>query len=269
MRRVFLAALILLIVIGVPVALRILVQLKARQTRLQCRQCQGPIVKIRRQPWDRQISWLLPVRRYRCMDPRCRWQGLFVVAWGEKSHGLSHVPQVLIAPSELVDPTQRWISQMQASQLSEEPSDPSLAQKVAKVAVAASLILGFDPGRDKCGVVLTQGRNQRLWREIMPADQALSRLQQVRTQTPFELIVLGNQTTAREWRIRLEQAFPTCPVVLVDERNSTLEARHRYWDDHPAQGWNRILPRGLRVPPQPYDDIVAEILVERYLQGEA
>ena len=55
------------------------------------------------------------------------------------------------------------------------------------------------------------------------------------------------------------------PIKLVAEGGSTLAARRRYFLDHPPQGWRRLLPLSLLVPPQPYDDYAAEILAEQYL----
>jgi hypothetical protein len=51
----------------------------------------------------------------------------------------------------------------------------------------------------------------------------------------------------------------------VDERSSSQQARQRYWDLYPARGCQRLVPRGMRTPPRPIDDIVALILLERYL----
>ena len=77
---------------------------------------------------------------------------------------------------------------------------------------------------------------------------------------------MGNQTTAKQWKIQLEKILPRpIPITMVDERNSSVEARDRYWQMYPAQGLTRLIPQGLRVPPRPIDDIVAILLIERYL----
>jgi hypothetical protein len=74
--------------------------------------------------------------------------------------------------------------------------------------------------------------------------------------------VLGNGTGSQAWLQRLQ---PLCPVLLVDERGTTLAARPRYWQLYPARGWQRLLPPGLRQPPRPWDDVVAQLLLERTL----
>ncbi|MCS6813295.1 MAG: pre-16S rRNA-processing nuclease YqgF [Cyanobacteria bacterium] len=127
------------------------------------------------------------------------------------------------------------------------------------------MILGFDPGRDKCGIAV-MGVDRRLhYQDILPANRVLAELQRLQTQFPISLLVMGNQTTANRWKQHL-QDLPTLPrVVMVDERHSTLEARNRYWRMYPARGLYRFIPQGLRLPPRPVDDIVAILLIERYL----
>jgi RNase H-fold protein (predicted Holliday junction resolvase) len=76
---------------------------------------------------------------------------------------------------------------------------------------------------------------------------------------------MGNQTTSKQWQKKLTENI-SLKVTLVNEKNSTLEARDKYWQMYPPQGLKKLIPKGLRVPPCPIDDIVAIILIERYLQ---
>ena len=135
------------------------------------------------------------------------------------------------------------------------------------------VLIGFDPGRDKCGIAVVQVQAlapmelRVLHREVIPSSAALSRLQTLRQQFQAEQVILGNQTTAQAWKSQLESILPPQQIVLVDERHSSQEARQRYWDFYPPQGWQRLLPKGMRVPAKAYDDLVALILVERYCCG--
>ena len=135
------------------------------------------------------------------------------------------------------------------------------------------VLIGFDPGRDKCGIAVVQVQAlapmelRVLRREVIPSSAALSRLQTLRQQFQAEQVILGNQTTAQAWKSQLESILPPQQIVLVDERHSSQEARQRYWDFYPPQGWQRLLPKGMRVPAKAYDDLVALILVERYCCG--
>ncbi|MEM8602345.1 MAG: pre-16S rRNA-processing nuclease YqgF [Cyanobacteria bacterium P01_H01_bin.121] len=128
-----------------------------------------------------------------------------------------------------------------------------------------AVTLGFDPGRDKCGVAAVDQSGQILERHVLAVDEVIEQLHCFLARYPINCLVMGNQTTSGQWQERLQQAMPdNCPIVLVDERHSSLEARDRYWELHPPQGLQRLIPKGLRQPPVPIDDIVAVLLVERY-----
>jgi RNase H-fold protein (predicted Holliday junction resolvase) len=128
------------------------------------------------------------------------------------------------------------------------------------------MILGFDPGRDKCGVAVMNGERSILYHQIIDSAQAVTALQQLCRQFNVELVVMGDRTTAKTWRNSLTSGLPsTITIVMVDENNSTLEARERYWKMYPPQGLRRLIPQGMRLPPRPVDDIVAILLIERYL----
>lgn len=130
------------------------------------------------------------------------------------------------------------------------------------------LILGFDPGRDKCGVAVMGTDRQLLYHQVVPSTEAIATLQQLCQQFAIETLVMGDQTTAKRWREQISRDLLTpVPIVLVDERYSSLEARDRYWQMFPPQGLQRLIPQGFREPPRPIDDIVAILLIERYLKG--
>lgn len=125
--------------------------------------------------------------------------------------------------------------------------------------------LGFDPGRDKCGVAIMENNQYLHYHQVISSDEVINKLTLLCQQFPIEQLIMGNQTTAKQWKTQLEKALPkTIPITMVDERNSSVEARDRYWLMYPAQGLTRLLPQGLRVPPRPIDDIVAILLIERY-----
>jgi len=127
------------------------------------------------------------------------------------------------------------------------------------------VLLGFDPGRLKCGLAIMGVDRAVLYHEVVTTDRAIATIERLRQQFPVSLVVMGNQTTAKEWKQRLSE-IPTPPrVMLVDERYSTLEARDRYWQMYPPRGIASLMPRSLRSIPRPIDDIVAILLIERYL----
>ncbi|OLP17568.1 resolvase [Leptolyngbya sp. 'hensonii'] len=129
------------------------------------------------------------------------------------------------------------------------------------------VILGFDPGRYRCGLALMGVDRSLYYHQVIPAEEVLATIEDLRTQFPISLLVMGDQTTAQLWKEKLT-SHPHDPlrIVMVDERYSTLEARDRYWQMYPAQGLYSLMPKGMRVPPRSLDDIVAILLIERYLE---
>jgi RNase H-fold protein (predicted Holliday junction resolvase) len=142
---------------------------------------------------------------------------------------------------------------------------PYLPVVSSPTALSQPVILGFDPGRQKCGIAVMGLDRQLFHRSVVPSEQVLRAIAALQAQYPISVIVMGDQTGSRDWKDQLTQLSEPLKVVLVDERYSSLEARDRYWQLHPPKGLQRLLPEGLRQPPVPIDDVVAILLIERYL----
>ncbi len=128
------------------------------------------------------------------------------------------------------------------------------------------VILGFDPGRRKCGLAVMGVDRAVRYHQVVATEQAIATIAILRQQFPISLLVMGDQTTAKEWKQKLTNLPDPLRIVMVDERYSSLEARDRYWQIYPPQGIYRLVPKSLRRIPRPVDDIVAILLIERYLE---
>jgi RNase H-fold protein (predicted Holliday junction resolvase) len=128
------------------------------------------------------------------------------------------------------------------------------------------MILGFDPGKDKCGAAVMGVDRQLHYHEVVLSDNAIASIEELRQRFPISLLVMGDQTTSKRWKQKLQSELSEeINIILIDERYSTLEARDRYWQMYPPTGLTKLLPQGMRQPPRPIDDIVAILLIERYL----
>ena len=124
----------------------------------------------------------------------------------------------------------------------------------------------LDPGSQKCGLVRTDAGGVELVDVLICSPrEAWDWLQHWQQQAPLQGVVLGDGTASGPWHKALAELEPSVPVVLQPEAGSTLAARERYWQFLPARGWQRLLPRGLRVPPRPVDDLAALVLLEAHL----
>ncbi len=128
------------------------------------------------------------------------------------------------------------------------------------------VVLGIDPGREKCGLAVV-AEDQVLVKEVVPRRELLPVVRKYTAAYNVDTMVVGDGTGSREFVAEIKGHLPELPVVVVDERHSTEEASARYWLDHRPKGWRRLLPTTMQVPPEPYDDYVAVILAQRFLGG--
>lgn len=103
------------------------------------------------------------------------------------------------------------------------------------------------------------------YHQVVAADAVIDEIATLRQRFPISTIVLGDQTASRNWKDALSQLPDPPRIMLVDERYTSLEARDRYWQMYPPAGLTGIIPQSLRKISRPIDDIVAILLIERYL----
>jgi RNase H-fold protein (predicted Holliday junction resolvase) len=132
-------------------------------------------------------------------------------------------------------------------------------------------VLAIDPGREKCGVaVVEQDANNTLkvlWHAVVSRLELEVQLASLLDIHQPDAMVLGHATSSQALHKVLSSQWPHWSVHVVEETNSTLEARALYWEAHPPQGWRRMVPLSLQVPPVPIDDWAAVVLARRYLKS--
>ena len=118
----------------------------------------------------------------------------------------------------------------------------------------------------KCGYAVVSPHGERVSIEVVPADRLVARLE-TDVLAGVAMVCVGNATRSDKIVEMLRQAWPMLPIALVDERNTSLEARRRYYEDHPPRGLLRFIPRGLLVPKAQLDGYAALLIIERYLSS--
>lgn len=127
-------------------------------------------------------------------------------------------------------------------------------------------VVAVDPGLGKCGVAVVCASGTVLEQRIVPRGELASAvLDAVARHSPVA-VVIGDRTGSRDARLELETALQRT-LVVVEEHETTLHSRARYYKDHPRRGLLKFLPEGLFTPPRPLDDYAAVILGERYWAG--
>ncbi|MBR1730127.1 MAG: pre-16S rRNA-processing nuclease YqgF [Selenomonadaceae bacterium] len=126
------------------------------------------------------------------------------------------------------------------------------------------MILAIDPGRDKCGVVVMSESGEIKFQKVIETINFSTTILELEKDFDLRIVILGNGTTSKELKLTIEKII-SIPIKVVDEKHTTEEARKLYWIKNPPQGWRKLLPTTMQVPPMPVDDLVAEILAKRFL----
>lgn len=143
------------------------------------------------------------------------------------------------------------------------------------------MLLAVDPGRDKVGWAAGTDRGELIGSGILLGKSAPAGLKALLAGGPRpadctvnegswpaerpRAVLLGNGTWSDKFR-ELLLGLGASPV-LVDEKNTTLQARSLYWGIHPPRSWRRLIPLSLQTPPRPLDDLAALCILRRYLQS--
>lgn len=108
-----------------------------------------------------------------------------------------------------------------------------------------------------------------LFRAITPLNELPETLSCCFKEYTPQRLLLGAGTGAKKLLSQLQAWFPQLTWELIPERDTTLQARELYFQHHPPRGWRRLLPKGMRIPPEPYDDYAAlAIIYQASRQGE-
>lgn len=133
----------------------------------------------------------------------------------------------------------------------------------------AKTVLSIDPGTAKCGLALVErdeeGRLALVNRKIVPVEYLQETLIAWMVERSYSLVIVGGGTNTRRIQESVRLALPSMGILEIDEKDTTIQARERYWEHNPRRGWRKLLPSSLQVPPEPVDDFAALVLAERVL----
>ena len=128
-----------------------------------------------------------------------------------------------------------------------------------------SLYISIDPGKNKCGLLLA---DIQLGKVIEAGIASLNKLSDlvVMWNQDYQIcnIIIGDGTNCKfiEKELKRRKIFN---INYINEKESTLRARYRFWEIWPPNYFIRWLPKEILFPPENLDAIVALILLEDFL----
>ena len=123
--------------------------------------------------------------------------------------------------------------------------------------------LSIDPGKSKCGLVLADISEKKVYKAIILKSELLvNYVRNLIAAEDISQIIIGNGTTSREIREKLY--FLKKEIITFEEKNTTYRAKARYFELFPISGLRFLLPREVFILNKNLDAISALIILEDY-----
>jgi len=126
-----------------------------------------------------------------------------------------------------------------------------------------SRVITIDPGKSKCGLVLAEISEKKVYKAIILKSELLGNyVRNLITAEDISQIIIGNGTTNREIREKLD--FFKKEIIPFEEKNTTYRAKARYFEIFPISGLKFLIPREVFILNKNLDAISALIILEDY-----
>ena len=126
-----------------------------------------------------------------------------------------------------------------------------------------SRVITIDPGKSKCGIVLAEISEKKVYEAIILKSELLGNyVRNLITAEEISQIIIGNGTTNREIREKLD--FFKKEIITFEEKNTTYRAKARYFELFPISGLKFLIPREVFILNKNLDAISALIILEDY-----
>ena len=124
-------------------------------------------------------------------------------------------------------------------------------------------LITIDPGKSKCGLVLAEISEKKVYKAIILKSELLENyVRNLNTDENLSKIIIGNGTTGREIRDKLK--FFKKEIITFEEKNTTYRAKARYFELFPISGLKFLMPREVFILNKNLDAISALIILEDY-----
>ena len=128
-----------------------------------------------------------------------------------------------------------------------------------------SRVITIDPGKNKCGLVLAEINEKKVYKAIILKTEFLDNyVRNLITAEDISRIIIGNGTTSREIREKLY--FFKKEIITFEEKNTSYRAKARYFELFPISGLKFLMPREVFILNKNLDAIAALIILEDYCQ---
>ena len=127
--------------------------------------------------------------------------------------------------------------------------------------------ISIDPGKCKCGLVLVDLNQKKVDQAIVLNTELLPKyVKNLKRFEDISKVIIGNGTTSKQTIEKLE--FLKKDLVIVEEKNTTLRAKKRYFELFPVRGLKILLPKEMLIMNKNLDALSALIILEDYFNDK-
>ena len=124
-------------------------------------------------------------------------------------------------------------------------------------------LISIDPGKCKCGLVLVDLTKKKVDQAIVLNTEFLPNyVKNLNGSENISKVIIGNGTTSRQNIEKLD--FIRNDLIIVEEKNTTLRAKKRYFEIFPTRGLKSFLPKEIFIMNKNLDALSALIILEDY-----
>ena len=128
-------------------------------------------------------------------------------------------------------------------------------------------LISIDPGKCKCGLVLVDLNKKKVDQAIvLNTEFLLKYVENLNRSENISKVLIGNGTTSQQIIEKLK--FIKKDLIIVEEKNSTLRAKNRYFELFPIRGLKFLLPREIFIINKNLDAVSALIISEDYCKNK-
>ena len=124
-------------------------------------------------------------------------------------------------------------------------------------------LISIDPGRFKCGLVLADISEKKVYKAIVLKSELLEDyVRNLHTVEQISQIIIGNGTTSGDIREKLK-IFKK-KIITFEEKNTTYRAKKRYFELFPIASFKFLIPKEIFILNKNLDAISALIILEDF-----
>ena len=124
-------------------------------------------------------------------------------------------------------------------------------------------VIGIDPGKYKCGLVLAEISEKKVYKALILKSELLKDyVRDLDNVEKISKIIIGTGTTSKEAIKKLD--FFKKEIITFEEKNTTFRAKSKYFELFPITGLKFLIPREVFIFNKNLDALSALIILEDF-----